>query len=150
MKYYHASTSRISPYFTFLLMFHNVVHFIVQRQFADGGVTAGAITGSTVSVRVRRASSVTYLSASELTQRSCHDCPTSLRSSCTLPRPGRVGPAATVRHGHWHESLARRDLVLVTTIITDDSDRLRWSADREPPATVRPSYCPTRSPAAAA
>ena len=27
--------SRISPYFTMFLMFHNIAHFIVQHQFAD-------------------------------------------------------------------------------------------------------------------
>ena len=28
MQYYHASKSRISPYFTMFLMFHNIVHLL--------------------------------------------------------------------------------------------------------------------------
>ena len=34
-QYYHAGVSRISPYFTVFLVFHNIVHSFVQRQFAD-------------------------------------------------------------------------------------------------------------------
>ena len=33
--YCTASISWISPYFTIFLMFYNIVHFIVQHQFAD-------------------------------------------------------------------------------------------------------------------
>ena len=36
VQHYRVGVSRISPYYTMFLMFHNFVHFIVQHQFADG------------------------------------------------------------------------------------------------------------------